>query len=56
MKKIQFFSTIPGVAEACPIIPASKYITNWQKRAREDYKASSKRSKEYLSNIEKLKI
>ena len=51
MKKIQFFSTIPGVAEACPIIPASKYITNWQKRAREDYKASSKRSKGRMDHI-----
>lgn len=51
MKKIQFFSSIPGVADTCPIIPASKYITNWQKRAREDYKVSSKRSKGRMDHI-----
>jgi hypothetical protein len=36
--KIEFFSTIDGLAEAVPIIPAKDYKPNWMKRAREDYK------------------
>lgn len=51
MKKIQFFSSIPGLADACPIIPASKYIANWQKRAREDYKSSAKKKDGRVDHI-----
>ncbi len=36
MKTIEFFSTIPGVAEAYPIIEAKNYRPNWTKAAMQD--------------------
>ena len=36
MKTIEFFSTIPGVAEAFPIIEAKNYKPDWTKSAIKD--------------------
>jgi hypothetical protein len=36
--KIEFFSTIDGLAEAVPIIPAKQYKPDWMNRARNDFK------------------
>lgn len=37
MKKIEFFSMMPGVVDACPIIPAKEYTAKWMELARNDY-------------------
>jgi len=37
MKKITFFTTIPGVADAFPIIKASEYRPSWINAAKESY-------------------
>lgn len=42
MKKIEFFTTIPGLASACPITPARSYAPSWAHAMREDYKRQSK--------------
>ena len=39
MRKIQFFSTIDGMADLFPIIPASEYKPAWVSEARAHYKA-----------------
>lgn len=44
MKKIEFYSTIPGLVEACPIFEAKKYSTKWMSSAREDFIKESKNS------------
>ena len=36
MRKIEFFSTIPGVAEAFPIIEAKNFKPDWTKSAIKD--------------------
>ena len=36
--KIEFFSTIDGLAEAVPIIPAKQYKPAWMTKARDDFK------------------
>ena len=36
MKTIQFFSTVPGVAEAFPIVEAKNYKPEWTKSAIKD--------------------
>ena len=38
MKKIEFFSTIQGVAGAFPIIPAKDYMPKWVPDCRDNYK------------------
>jgi hypothetical protein len=38
MKTIEFFSFIPGVADACPIVHAKDARPKWMSHAREDYK------------------
>lgn len=45
MKTITFFSTVPGLAETLPIIPAKDVSINWMQRAREDYISSLKTAK-----------
>lgn len=37
MKKIEFFSTIDGLADAVPIIEAKDYTAKWMGAARQDY-------------------
>ena len=37
MKTIEFFSMLPGVADACPVIPASQFRPKWMSSARQDY-------------------
>lgn len=49
--KIEFFSTVDGLAEACPIIPASEYRAAWMKRAQSDYKDKIKKSEGRLNHI-----
>ena len=44
MKTIEFFSEVPGVAEAYPIIPAKDYVANWMTAARQDYIDSLKQN------------
>ena len=43
MRKIEFFSTVPGVAETFPILPAKEVMPNWVQVARADYMKSDKR-------------
>jgi hypothetical protein len=37
MKKIEFYSSVPGLVEACPIYEAKKYSAKWMNSAREDF-------------------
>jgi len=37
MRTIEFFSTVDGLADACPIIPAKDYTAKWMAAARQDY-------------------
>lgn len=37
---IEFFSTIQGVSESYPILPAKKVLPNWIKTARQEYSVS----------------
>ena len=37
MRTIKFFSTLPGVADAYPVIEANQYRPNWVAAARESY-------------------
>jgi hypothetical protein len=37
---IEFFSTISGVSEAYPILPAKKVLPNWIKTARQEYSST----------------
>jgi hypothetical protein len=37
MKDIIFFSTVEGVADACPILPANQVTTKWASLAKEQY-------------------
>ena len=37
MKTIEFFSTVAGLADVCPVIPANKYKPNWMSAAKNDY-------------------
>lgn len=43
MKTITFFSTVPGLAETLPIIPARDLNLHWAKRARQDYIDTAKK-------------
>lgn len=43
MKKIEFFSTIDGVADAVPIIEAKDYTAKWVNSAKQDYIAELKK-------------
>ena len=36
-KKIEFFSSVPGVAETFPIVPARQVLPGWIHQARADY-------------------
>lgn len=42
-KKIEFYSTIPGVKEIYPVTPASKYIPKWFKEKNKDYVENKKK-------------
>lgn len=44
MRKITFFSSLPGVPDLYPIIPASQYRPAWIKAARDDYKEAFKKA------------
>lgn len=44
MKKIEFFSVIPGVVETNPVYEASKYSAKWMSRVRDDYLAVAKQN------------
>lgn len=37
MRKITFFTNIPGMVEACPVIEAKNYKPNWVEGARNIY-------------------
>lgn len=37
MKTITFFSTVYGVADVCPIVPANKALPNWIHAVKENY-------------------
>lgn len=41
--KIEFFSTVDGVADAYPILPAKKKIPNWMNEARKKFALGDKR-------------
>jgi len=41
--KLEFFSTIAGVAEMFPVLPAKEVIPKWVSECREDYLKSNKR-------------
>jgi hypothetical protein len=45
MRKITFFSTINGVADAFPIQPARNFKFNWVDSVREDFKSQNERIK-----------
>lgn len=49
--KVEFFSTIDGVADACPIVSAKDYKPNWMHRARTDYKEKIKKAEGRLDHI-----
>lgn len=51
MKKIEFFSSCPGVADVCPIVPASQYRPKWMSAARDDYIKEIKTHPERYSHI-----
>lgn len=38
MKNIEFFSSVQGVAETFPVIPASEFQPKWFQKAKEDFK------------------
>lgn len=40
--KVEFFSTIAGVAEFYPVLPAKEVLPNWVERCRDDYLRSNK--------------
>jgi hypothetical protein len=42
-KKIEFFSTIPGLAETFPVVPAKDFTPSWLASVRMDYMKSDKR-------------
>lgn len=42
--KVEFFSTIAGVADFFPILPAKECLPNWVSQCRDDYLKSDKRS------------
>lgn len=44
MKKITFFSTIPGVAEMFPILPAKEVLPKWLQAARIEHLKGDKRN------------
>lgn len=51
MKKIQFFSTIPGVVDTNPIYEAKNHTTRWMTAAREDFIRQSKMNKGRFTHI-----
>lgn len=51
MKKIEFFSRIPGLAESFPIVPAKEFMPNWASTARTDYIDSLKQNSGRFSHI-----
>lgn len=51
MKKIEFFSTVDGLADACPIIKASEYRPAWMSLAREEYIKMKKQRNDRFSHV-----
>lgn len=51
MKPIEFFSSVPGVADSFPIIAAKSYTANWMSAAREDYIKEIKHHPEKYSHV-----
>lgn len=49
--KVEFFSTVDGLAEACPILDAKNYRPLWMNRAREDYKRKIQSAEGRLDHI-----
>jgi hypothetical protein len=43
MKKITFFSTVPGVAEMFPVVPAKEFLPKWLQTARIEHLKGDKR-------------
>lgn len=45
MREIVFFSTMNGVADAFPIVPAKNFSFNWVEKSRNDYKKELEKNK-----------
>jgi hypothetical protein len=51
MRSIEFFSTVHGLADACPIIPAKEYTSKWMSSARQDYITEMKKNSGKFNHI-----
>lgn len=51
MKKIEFFSTIPGVVDSNPIYEARRHTANWMIAARDDYRQQAKSNDSKFTHI-----
>jgi hypothetical protein len=51
MKDIIFFSTVEGVSDVCPIVPALKSLPVWTNVAKEKYIKEKNDSNERVSHL-----